>query len=322
MLLITLTTVATVGGQAGASAAASAPNSATSAVATVNGTAATDAGSTGAALEAYWTPERMRSAIPADKPAAVPTGSTGSTSDKPTGPATVAAAPQAASVKATDRANLNVNASITVGKIFFHDESDGKDYVCSGSTINNPTKNIVVTAGHCVHGGKGKKWHTNWQFVPYYDHGSRPYGTWWAKQLTSFKGWTQNGSYDWDLAFVNVWPNGSTRLVDQVGGNGLIVNYAKNLYVTLLAYPAGAPYDGSWQYACQGNMYAYGSEQVGFNCLLTGGASGGPFLYQYSDATGLGYVDSVISHGPDTINYGPYFDTDVLNLYNGVANYS
>jgi V8-like Glu-specific endopeptidase len=310
--------------------------------------ARTEGATTQATAESYWTPQRMRDAVPADKLA--PTSSTPSTRDShATGAPSVAAAPYAPSTGAAEglapRAAAitpdavtpdaitpdattpdaitpsAVNASTTVGKIFFHNASDGRNYVCSGSTINNP-KNIVVTAGHCVHGGRGGAWHTNWVFVPYYDHGNRPYGTWSAKQLTSFLGWTRDGNRDWDVAFVNVWPNGSTRLVDRVGGNGLTINYPKNLYVTLLAYPAAPPFDGQWQHYCQGNMYAYGSQQVGFNCLLTGGASGGPFLYQYNNNTGLGFVDSVISHGPDTINYGPYFDTDVNNLYNGVKNYA
>lgn len=214
----------------------------------------------------------------------------------------------------TDR----VTASIAVGKVFFHDPADGKDYVCSGSVVNGPAKNLVSTAGHCVHGGKGGAWMQNWSFVPYYDHDNRPYGTWSAHYLTTFRGWTDDGNYDWDIAFVNVWPNNGGKLVDAVGGNGLSVNYPKQVDVTLLAYPVVPPFDGQSQYSCEGRTYEHGAKQIGFDCLLTGGASGGPFLLNYDGR--YGYVNGVISNGPNDKNFSPYFDDTVANLYNAVKN--
>ena len=47
------------------------------------------------------------------------------------------------------------NFSKTNGKVFFHNQTDGKDYVCSGSSINSDSKRLVVTAGHCVYGAPG-----------------------------------------------------------------------------------------------------------------------------------------------------------------------
>jgi V8-like Glu-specific endopeptidase len=273
--------------------------------------------------DAYWTPQRMRDAIPADKVDVKP--STPAEKGSPTGTAAELAAPAKGQVAANRVAGTTsppvaqVYATPTVGKVFFHDESDGKNYVCSGSTINNPAANMVSTAGHCVHHGNGGKWHSQWRFVPYYDHGATPYGVWYAHWLTTFNGWSNSGSYDWDVAFVNVWSNGGSNLINVVGGNGLRVNYPKTVYVTIMGYPAAPPFDGQWQYFCQGNTYPrWFTDQIGFDCLMTGGSSGGPFFQDYNDY--YGYVNGVISNGPDTTSYSPYFDTDVANLYYSVQN--
>lgn len=272
-------------------------------------------------LRAYWTPERMRSAQPVRKPNP-PSDPDTEKLDRPgrTGAARSAAEP--AKPLTTSFSTAAVNASPGVGKVFFTDKSDGKDYVCSGSTINNPAANMVSTAGHCVHHGKGGHWHENWTYVPYYDHGAAPYGIWAAKWFTSVKGWTKKSYSWWDFAFVNVWTNGGQKLVHRTGGQGLSFNYGKWISVTLLAYPNAAPFDGQWQIYCQGNMYPHGFTQVGFNCLMTGGASGGPFLRAWDNDLRFGYTNSVIAHGPDDKNYGPYFDDDVLDIYNLAKNKS
>jgi V8-like Glu-specific endopeptidase len=266
--------------------------------------------------DAYWTPERMRNAKPADKAFREP----GKETDQDVRPGPAADLTTPAKGKAgADDARAAVTATPTLGKIFFHDQTDGEDYVCSGSTINNPTANLVSTAGHCVHHGDGGAWHSQWRFVPYYDHGATPYGVWYAHWLTTFNGWTEDGDYDWDVAYVNVWDNGGALLVQQVGGNGLRVNYPKTVYVTIMGYPAEPPFDGQWQYYCQGNTYPrWFTDQIGFDCLMTGGSSGGPFFQDYDGY--LGYVNGVISNGPDETSYSPYFDTDVANLYNEVKN--
>lgn len=47
------------------------------------------------------------------------------------------------------------------------------------------------------------------------------------------------------------------------------------------------------------------------------GSSGGPWLWSYSNASGLGYVRSVMSTvDGNGVNRGPYFDTAVLDALN------
>jgi hypothetical protein len=59
----------------------------------------------------------------------------------------------------------------TTGKVFFTDHKGG-NWVCSGSLVNSPAQNVVITAGHCVYGTAGgelpagETWHSNWVFGP------------------------------------------------------------------------------------------------------------------------------------------------------------
>jgi hypothetical protein len=50
---------------------------------------------------------------------------------------------------------------------------------------------------------------------------------------------------------------------------------------------------------------------------MTGGSSGGPWLQEYNDQNGLGYINSVVSHRHADASQmdGPYFDNDVKSLY-------
>ncbi|MFB0633062.1 MULTISPECIES: trypsin-like serine peptidase [unclassified Streptomyces] len=208
-----------------------------------------------------------------------------------------------------------MNASTLVGKVFYHNPTNGNDYVCSGSSVNSAAQNVVLTAGHCVYDGA---WMTNWIFVPYYDHGARPYGTWYAANMTTFNGWTQNHYREYDVAFVNVWNNADT-LGHTVGGEGLrtwgSIPQAV-LGVTALGYPAEAPYDGQWQYYCLGSATLDTSDNtLGMPCPLNGGSSGGPWLQNYDNATGLGYAVGINESTSGSTLYSSPFTSAVSNLY-------
>lgn len=272
----------------------------------------------------YWTADRMRTAIPADRPgdakavrnaAPVPTGAPASVPPaKPT---------KAVPARAAASRGLAVNASPTTGKVFFTDPADGLGYVCSAATVNSGSKLLVMTAGHCVHGGQGGQWMTNWIFVPLYNYGYEPHGRWSAKWLTAFNGWINSSSLDRDVAWVTVWPNGNGRVVDVVGGNGLSVNYSHEQAITILGYPADPPYDGGWQWACTGTTYRPGTwpfqeNKIALNCGFTGGSSGGPWLRLYNGSQG--YLNGVMSTlNSSGVNKASYFDTAVMDVFNTVA---
>ena len=208
------------------------------------------------------------------------------------------------------------------GKVFFHNAVNGLDYACSASSINNPARDMVLTAGHCVHGGAGGAFHTNWVYVPLYNNGSRPYRTWSAAYLTTFNGWMNSSDLNYDVGVVNVAPLNGQRLVDVVGGEGLGYNYGYSQSVTIWGYPSAFGYNGEWPYYCSGvGTYNTGG-RVGAGCSLVEGASGGPWLINYNATSGLGTqyaVTSTRSDPPGSIQ-SPYFDSKIQSIYNATAN--
>ncbi|WP_433721111.1 trypsin-like serine peptidase [Actinoplanes sp. CA-051413] len=307
-------------GPAGA-AAVSPSSEPVESAALINGRVVRDAATAQRLIDAYWTPERMRTAIAVPDPRVIEDpaleqrdrpGNVGrpQTAVRPAGPSA------AGGTRSTGRA---VNPSAGVGKVFFT-KSDGKNYVCSGSTLNNETRNLVSTAAHCIHGGKGGVNHENWMYAPLYAAGKTPYGKFAAKWFHATKGWTQHSYHWWDFAFVNVWPLAGVRLVDKTGGNGISFNQSKSIPVTVLAYPSKAPYDGQKQVSCVTSLQWAAAAQVKVFCGLTPGASGGPMFQNFDPTIGFGFTNTVVAYVWKSRNYGPYFDSDVLTVFNRARN--
>jgi V8-like Glu-specific endopeptidase len=274
-----------------------------------------------AIITRYWTPERLASAVPAPQPAL--TGSV-RTPTEPTGPARDVSAPTPAK---SGGIKPNVAFTNAVGRAFFRDPTDGKNYSCSGGTINSGKRRLVLTAGHCVHGGSGKQWMQNWIFQPGYQFGAGAPGTFPAYQLWAQSGWFNNNDRHYDYAFAIMQNNQfGQRVVDRVGGNGLTINPGRP-FVTAIGYPSNFA-NGEQQAFCQVTLERkslFNSDQQ-LNCFMGAGASGQPWLRDYSDATGLGYAVSDNSyteradHGPP--EFGPYYDSDTSALYFAAENAS
>lgn len=271
----------------------------------------------------YWTEEKMRSAIPADnlasefrqsdyhKPVERSSGTTsGHNLSDP-------AYPELTSQLKT----RNVVVPATTGKLFF--TYKGANYVCSGAAINGPTKNVVSTAGHCVHGGKGEGWHTHIAFAPAYYNGLSEHGLWNWNTVHAFKGWTDSSDFSRDQAFFTVFPRNGRTLVSTVGGNGISYNYGhEQTGVRIWGWPAERPYDGTTPYYCDGNTKKWGfwSKDMVMPCDMTSGASGGPWLRARIDAD-LGYVFGVTSRrttSGDKLLISTPFDNAVRNLFKGI----
>ncbi|MGE6630481.1 trypsin-like serine peptidase [Bacillus sp. NPDC077027] len=242
----------------------------------------------------YWTKDRMKKAIPND-----PTHSNNDTHPKNNKSSSLTeekpsdisdpVAPDSSS-----DAKTNVVVPSTAGKVFY--SYDRKDYVCSASAINNDYKNLVITAGHCVHGGKDKGWHSNIAFAPAYYNGSLPYGIWNWKEARTFNAWINNSHFSHDQAFFTVYPK-TKNLINTVGGNGLSTGYGKDQpSVRIFGWPAESPFDGQLPYFCDGASTSAGlfSTDAKMPCDMNGGASGGPWLREIIDEN-LGYVFAVTS---------------------------
>lgn len=265
-------------------------------------------------IVAYWTAERMRTAVPGD--ALVAGRNVPRTAVVDTGRPHVEAASNTG-----EYYTGGGQVARTTGKVFF--TLDRVNYVCSGSSVTSTNHDVVLTAGHCLNEGPGA-YATNFAFVPAYDDGARPYGTFTARALVTTTEWKDAGDFNYDVGFAVMNSLNGTDLTDTVGTQGIGFNLARGSHMYSFGYPAAKPYDGTEIAWCHGTVSQDtfgGSSDQGLDCNLTGGSSGGPWFTGYTESTGVGTLNSVNSFkyraGPyRTYMWGPYFGSVIQSLYN------
>ena len=286
----------------------------------------------GKAVSAYWTKARMLHAKPLDRVAvtrsgqaplqrpgqhAVPAGKLGTVA-----PARAAAAPKALrSPSKIHKSAVYPNlpywypAARTNGKVFF--TRGGLNYVCSATIVNSEGKSLVWTAGHCV--VDGKVWDSNFAFVPSYNNGSRPYGTWYSRQLTTTGAWYYNRDFSQDNGAVTMYRNFGYRITDYLGAQGITWNQPANYYACAFGYPQAAPYTGRYLTEVCGSTYNAGNSTIYMYSGLTGGSSGGAWYKGFDGNYGYvnGHNDFIYTSSPAWM-YSPYYGNQVASLYNAV----
>jgi V8-like Glu-specific endopeptidase len=281
------------------------------------------------ALEKYWTPERMRTALPADDLAS-PAGPAAGAGTGPAPAAGPAAGPPG-KVEPVGRSVPGPRSSVpdlppdhlvasTYGKVFFTRASDGLRYVCSATVVNSSRKDTVWTAGHCVHGGPGETWHRDWQFVPAYKDAAEPYGRWYADRFATRSAWANDGDFSEDLGAATLRPLDGVEIVDAVGAQGIAWNYPPGYHALGFGYPQDPPFDGRRLIACEGDTSLDRAGIIVLPCDMTGGSSGGGWLRE-ADGRGLGYLNGLNSHGYGSrpgLMFSPYYGEAVRSLYHYV----
>lgn len=296
------------GGATAAPAAAGDKKAASVASATVDNTGAAD----------YWTAERMRAAVPGDVLAgkALERGNTSSAALVEKGANT--------QVKGT-KGKPNIAKSEApvkhIGKVFF--TLGGTNYVCSGNAVNSANKSTVATAGHCMNEGPGA-YATNFVFVPGYENGSRPYGSWTGKTYYAPSQWVTNGDMQYDTGFVEMNPSPAGELLtDVVGGSGVEFNAARGLTYKSFGYPAAPPFNGETLKSCTGTAtndpHNPQFMTQGIPCDMTGGSSGGPWFIGSSSGGLQNSINSYGYSGGSAVMYGPYWGKVIQQTYNSAA---
>ncbi|GAA3136773.1 peptidase [Nonomuraea salmonea] len=245
----------------------------------------------------YWTERRMEAAQPLD----VPDPKVAPNAAEPRQGTAWTAPPTRGGSGATTQAARSSGAAWTkggavartTGRIFF--TTQGRNASCSGTAVTSANKSVVLTAGHCVK--MSGAFHTNWVFVPGYDKGQRPFGTWPATRLLTTPQWNSGEDINFDVAAAVVAPVNGKTLVDTVGGQGVAFNQPRRQQMYAFGYPAAAPYDGSKLVYCGGRTFDdfLASRGLGLTCDMTGGSSGGPWMLNFTESTGLGTQNSVNS---------------------------
>jgi V8-like Glu-specific endopeptidase len=245
----------------------------------------------------YWTPARMRSAVPLD-------GIRQSAGETiPT--------PSFSPVAEPTAQPFAVN-----GRVFVR---QGKERgFCSGTAINSPSRRLVLTAGHCVNSGPVDfTHHTVWSqslvFVPAYTGGTAPFGTFVAQRgkVFALKPWLRQGNPDFDMGAFLVEPNAAgVNVADAVGGGATIaLGRTRHQRFQTFGYPGestrmqtcASPFTGD-------DRLTYplgGPPTMAIRCHWLPGASGGGWMIE-----GTSEIDGITTYGHqrDAVHtYSPYF---------------
>ncbi|HSR94884.1 MAG TPA: trypsin-like serine protease [Solirubrobacterales bacterium] len=200
----------------------------------------------------------------------------------------------------------------TNGKILGVDPVEGP-YSCSGTALNTPSRSIVLTAGHCVieKGSEGRRI----SFVPAYDHGSRPFGTFRAQSVFVMPQWRQSENPDFDVAALRVRPNALGALTDVVGGRGFATSKSRLGAFQIFGYPA-AWAGGEELRSCRAHGLGIdrltdvfgGPPTMPASCDMAAGSSGGAWLFDGDTVSG---VTSYSYQGRPTQLFSPYFGPQI-----------
>jgi len=284
---------------------------------------AADTAAEASAVAAKWTPEAMRAAVPLDQLLGTVDVSK-LTQDVVEGAAQVVAPTAKLLNEVAPMAFPSGGGAwtgggqvvTTAGRVFF--TYQGQQASCSGNAVTSGNKSVVMTAGHCVK--LDGAFHTNWAFVPAYNNGNAPYGTWTARATMATPQWVASEDINYDVGAAVVNQLNGASLTDVIGGQGVAFNQARGQNMYAFGWPAAAPYDGTKMIYCSGAVFdAFLSDGIGMTCDMTGGASGGPWFLQFDEGAGTGILNSVNSYKINFIPtwmFGPYFGADAQNLYN------
>lgn len=285
----------------------------------------------------YWTPQRMAAALPIDLLDSVT--DTGGLLSGLTGDAGLRAAPHltggdtrinlprrhrtaaARPVAPTIGSRWQGGGAVTrtTGRVFL--TLAGADFVCSASTVKSASRDLVLTAGHCVKDGPGE-WAENWTFVPGYGiGGAQPYGQYAARRMFVAEPWSRSGDDNYDVGMVALATSGGRHAADVVGAQDIAFNARRGGQAYGFGYPADPPYDGDHLVYCAGRLrddpYKQTRDQ-GLGCDMTAGSSGGPWMSVFDPASGRGTITSLSSFkysDDQRTMYGPYFGDAAKTLY-------
>ena len=259
----------------------------------------------------YWTPQRMAAARPLD----LVVGADGRGRIHAGAPARGAASASFLEVSTPAIAPYSFN-----GRIFIR-RGNLAGY-CSGTAIDSPTRQLVLTAGHCVNSGhengEASVWSNYLEFVPAYNGGVAPFGAFVARRKKIFAPtqWTKQGNPDFDMGAFLTLPNSEgVNVADAVGGGATIVtDLTRHQTFKTFGYPGEtkhmqactSPYIGD---DLLSNSFP-GPPTLGIRCHWAPGASGGGWLI--GDGTEINGINTYLHLGNRSRTFGPYFSRETV----------
>jgi hypothetical protein len=257
----------------------------------------------------YWTPERMESARPLEL-VLDRGGEPGLRFGRPAG----GAGASFLAIETPEAPPYSFN-----GRIFI--KVGNKRGYCSGTAINSPSRQLVLTAGHCVNAGaeaRGNLWYRNLLFVPAYTAGKAPFGAFPARASKVFAPlqWRNHSNPDFDVGAFLTQPNDrGIDVADAVGGGAAIaLGLPRNQRYASFGYPGNVK-------RMQGCRASYigddrlsfpfsGPPTLGIGCHWAPGASGGGWLI--GDGTQINGLNSYLHVDDPSRTYSPYFSQETV----------
>ena len=279
-------------------------------------------GQSPAEVRDYWTPERMRKAVPLDLPAAP--GAEGPGAVASGAPTPYAQSPDVETDPALDTAypqRLHGILFVSFG---------AQNGSCSATVATSRNRSVILTAGHCVaqpavEGSSPPLWATNLLFVPGYRNGVGPLGSYVGVTSRASFAWTTTGDLSFDVGAITLASLGGVPIETALGSRGVSFNrpfdaYKKNkTRFQIFGYPAqpSAFYDGERLILCNspfvGFQFIFTAPVV--RCNMKEGSSGGGWVLKG------GLLNSVVSHnacGTDvncTTVAGTYFGDTAFKIW-------
>jgi len=205
--------------------------------------------------------------------------------------------------------------SLRVGALFEHDPSG--NHFCTASVVASPGRDLLITAAHCINGGKNGGYRQDIVFIPGYRDGQEPYAVWSPAHLLVAPQWENSSDPAYDVGFIVLKPYDGKNIEEVLGANQLGIDPGYENLVRVTGYPASkdAPV------TCTSWTSKQSESQLRFDCGgFTGGTSGSPWVTHFNLRTRTGTIVGVLGgyeEGGSTaaISYSSYLGPEVQRLY-------
>jgi V8-like Glu-specific endopeptidase len=205
---------------------------------------------------------------------------------------------------------------LRVGALFVKD-ADG-DHFCTASVVASPGKDLLITAAHCINGGKSRKgYRRDIVFIPDYRDGRAPFGVWTPVKLLVPPQWAHSSNPDYDVGFVVLEEHDSQNIQQVLGGNRL----GDDLRYDYLVHVTGYPDSRNAPITCVNWTARFSDTQLEFDCFgFGGGTSGSPWVISFSPRSRTGTIVGVIGGYQDggnkpALSYSPRIGPAIQRLY-------
>lgn len=208
---------------------------------------------------------------------------------------------------------------VRVGALFEHDASG--NHFCTASVVASPGRDLLITAAHCINGGKGGGYRQDIVFIPGYRDGQEPFGVWTTARLIVAPQWADSSDPDFDVGFVVLQPNDGRNIEQVLGANRLMTDTGYRYLVHVTGYPSSA----NAPITCVNWTSRQSATQLRFECGgYAGGTSGSPWVTRFSTRSRTGTIVGVIGgyqQGGDTdaVSYSVRLDAAIVRLYRQAA---